>query len=74
MATMAAVGEVARLHGFALAGVAVLAAEDAAAARAAWARLDGDVAVVILTPAAARAVADLVEESSDGPFPVVLPE
>ena len=46
-----AIGERERLCGFALAGVDVVAAADPADARAAWAALSADVALVILTPA-----------------------
>ncbi|WP_207390458.1 hypothetical protein [Rhodococcus sp. ABRD24] len=44
------------IQGYALAGAVVVPAEDDAAVRAAWHDLDRDVAVVILTPAAARAL------------------
>ena len=54
--TVAALGEAALVRGFALAGVRVVGAEDADAARSAWRALPPDVAVVILTPAAARAL------------------
>jgi vacuolar-type H+-ATPase subunit F/Vma7 len=57
VARVAVVGERARVAGFALAGAQVLVAEDAARVRACLAALqaDPDVAVVVLTPAAARA-------------------
>ncbi len=55
-----ALGERARTEGFALAGVDLLPTEDPAAARAAWSGLDADVGVVILTPAAREALADLL--------------
>jgi vacuolar-type H+-ATPase subunit F/Vma7 len=51
-----ALGESRRLRGFALAGVDVIAADDPASARAAWDALPGDVALVILTPAAHAAL------------------
>jgi vacuolar-type H+-ATPase subunit F/Vma7 len=56
MARVAAIGERFRVQGFALAGAAVHAAEDAPAVLAAWDALPADVAVVVLTPAAARAL------------------
>ncbi|HSD79550.1 MAG TPA: hypothetical protein VLB47_02775 [Solirubrobacteraceae bacterium] len=57
MSRAAAIGEEVRVAGYALAGVDVRAAEDAAAARAAWDALGDDVACVILTPAAHAALA-----------------
>ena len=57
MSQIVAIGERERLRGFALAGVNVAAAEDPAGARAAWAALPADVALVILTPAAHAALA-----------------
>ena len=56
MARVAVVGELTRVQGFSLAGAQVLVAEDAEAARSAWSSLDGDVAVVVLTPMAAAAL------------------
>ncbi len=56
MARVAVLGEEVSVQGYALAGAVVLVAEDVAAARAAWDGLADDVAVVILTPAAARAL------------------
>lgn len=57
MSVAAAIGEHARLAGYALAGVEVHRAEDAAAALAAWDVLGPDVACVILTPASHAALA-----------------
>jgi vacuolar-type H+-ATPase subunit F/Vma7 len=54
--TIAALGERSLVRGFALAGVRVVEAEDAEAVRSAWLGLHAEVAVVILTPAAARAL------------------
>jgi vacuolar-type H+-ATPase subunit F/Vma7 len=51
-----AIGESERLRGFAFTGVDVIAAEDPAAARAAWRALAGDVALVILTAPAHTAL------------------
>jgi vacuolar-type H+-ATPase subunit F/Vma7 len=59
MSRVVAIGETERLRGFAFAGVDVTAAEDPAAARAAWRALTDDVALVILT---ARAHAALGSE------------
>jgi vacuolar-type H+-ATPase subunit F/Vma7 len=57
MSEIVAIGEGERLRGFALAGVSVAAAADPAGARAAWAALPADVALVILTRAAHAALA-----------------
>jgi vacuolar-type H+-ATPase subunit F/Vma7 len=67
---IAALGEWALVRGFALAGVQTVASENAEAVREAWAALDRDVAVVILTPMAADALA---ESAHHGPLTVVLP-
>ncbi|WP_298229877.1 hypothetical protein [Gryllotalpicola sp.] len=55
-AGVAAIGEVARIEGYALAGVAIRPAEDPDAARRAWDALPSASGVVILTPAAAGAI------------------
>jgi vacuolar-type H+-ATPase subunit F/Vma7 len=60
MSTIAVLGERHRVEGFALAGATVFDAADADSVRNAWARLPADVAVVVLTPAAADALADVV--------------
>lgn len=74
MGRVVALGELVRVVGFGLAGSHVVAAEDPGAARAAFAALPGDVAVVVLTPAAAAAVDDLVADPRPGaPLTVVLP-
>jgi vacuolar-type H+-ATPase subunit F/Vma7 len=82
MSRLAVIGEEARVRGFALAGALVFAAEDAAGARAAWRSLPSDVAVAVLTPRAARWLADVASEPA-GPagglprpgrvLPVVMP-
>ena len=51
--TVAVIGEHARVRGYALAGATVLAADDADAARRAWASLDEHTALVVLTSGAA---------------------
>ncbi|MFF7490089.1 hypothetical protein ACFZBC_32020 [Streptomyces luteogriseus] len=56
MGRVAAIGERARVAGLALAGAAVLVAEDAEAVRRVWRGLPDDVDLVILTPAAAEAL------------------
>ena len=71
MARVAVVGEQVRVQGYALAGAQVLVAEDAPAVRAAWASLDGDVAVVVLTDRAAAALGDELERR--WPLTVVMP-
>ena len=63
---IAAIGEPVALQGFALAGVAVLPAVTPEQARARWAALPRDVALVLLTPAADAALAELA-------YPVVGP-
>ncbi len=56
MSQIVAIGERERLGGFALAGVEVVVPDDPPGARAAWHELPADVALVILTPAAHRAL------------------
>jgi vacuolar-type H+-ATPase subunit F/Vma7 len=60
MSRIVALGEPMRLDGFALAGVNVVPAEGADELRTAWSKLDPDVCMVILTPAAKDAVNDLL--------------
>ena len=68
-----AIGEPLALQGFALAGVAVLTASTAAQARARWAGLGRDVALVVLTAPAADALGELAT-TGHGPLVVTLPE
>jgi vacuolar-type H+-ATPase subunit F/Vma7 len=70
---IAAVGEDARIAGLALAGVTTVAAEGRDAVRGAWAGLAADVALVLLTPAAAAALDDLLGDRSSPRLTVVLP-
>ncbi|UKY47919.1 hypothetical protein [Streptomyces inhibens] len=56
MGTVVAIGEGVKTSGFALAGVIVRPAEAPDSVRAVWQELPGDVALVILTPAAAVAL------------------
>lgn len=58
MSRVFVLGEEVRVAGFGLAGAAVVVAEGADAVRRAWQELPGDAEVVILTPAANRALAD----------------
>jgi vacuolar-type H+-ATPase subunit F/Vma7 len=64
MSTAAAIGETAVLHGFALAGVVVTVTASDREVLDAWQRL-GDVALVVLSPSARRALGDLVAERPD---------
>ncbi|QHC23032.1 V-type ATP synthase subunit F [Streptomyces sp. GS7] len=72
MGTVIAIGERARTAGFALAGMEVRSAEAPDRVRALWRELPSDVALVILTPAAAAA---LGPDALDVPEPlaVVMP-
>jgi vacuolar-type H+-ATPase subunit F/Vma7 len=67
-ARIAVIGELVRVQGFELAGALVMVAEEPAAVRAAWRSLPADVAVVLLTSAAADALPDL-----NGRLTAVLP-
>jgi len=71
MAHVAVIGEDVRVQGFGLAGAIVCVASGTAAVRAAWRALADDVAVVVLTPEAARALADIPPGSR---LTVVMPE
>ncbi len=65
MSRVAAIGEAARVTGYAMAGVKVLPAADPAAARAAWDGLPDDVGCVLLTPSARVALAGRLDERPD---------
>jgi vacuolar-type H+-ATPase subunit F/Vma7 len=71
MSRVVAIGSELQLAGYALAGVEVAAAEDAAAARRAWSGLGTDVGLVLLTPGAAASLPDRVGRA--GLLCVVLP-
>ncbi|WP_327048758.1 V-type ATP synthase subunit F [Microbispora sp. NBC_01189] len=72
--TVAVIGEAVRVAGFGLAGARVLVAEDAEEVRTAWLSLGPGVAVVVLTPRAAKALgATGPGEASGGPLTVVMP-
>ncbi|MGW3472142.1 hypothetical protein ACWDKQ_27585 [Saccharopolyspora sp. NPDC000995] len=72
MGTVVAIGERARMQGWGLAGVEVLGGEDPAAVQQSWDSLGEVVSVVILTPAAAEALADRLDGSAL-PLVVVMP-
>ena len=74
MSGIVAIGEGERLRGFALAGVDVAVASDPEGARAAWAELSADAALVILTPAAHAALAADELEPAGRRLWVVLPQ
>ena len=73
VAGVAVVGEQLRVQGFTLAGAVVLAADDAAAVRSAWASLGDDVAVVVLTPRAAAVLEAELAAGRPTPLTVVMP-
>jgi vacuolar-type H+-ATPase subunit F/Vma7 len=72
MQRIAALGEEVRVQGYALAGAVVIAADGPEAVRSAWRTLPEDIAVVVLTPAAAAALGT-DEGMPDWPLWVVLP-
>lgn len=73
MTGVVAIGEADRVAGYALAGAAVLVADDAPAALAAWLSLDPETELVILTPAVALALGDELS-GQDHRIWAVLPE
>lgn len=72
MGAVVALGEQALISGWGLAGVRLAPAGNAVQARRAWAELEPDVALVVLTPAAAAGLGAVVH-SSEGPLTVVMP-
>jgi vacuolar-type H+-ATPase subunit F/Vma7 len=72
MARTAVIGEALRVQGYALAGAAVYAADDAAGVLQAWRVLPDDVAVVVLTARAAGWLGDGIARRP-GLLPVVMP-
>lgn len=62
MSRAVAIGDERRLAGYALAGVDVLPAATDAEARAAWAGLDEETALVLVTPQAEQALAEAWSE------------
>jgi len=71
MSSVVVIGEEIVVQGYALAGVRVLPADDAASVRATYDGLDDGVGVVLLTPAAASQLPDAL--TADWPLTVVLP-
>ncbi|MCX4462057.1 V-type ATP synthase subunit F [Streptomyces sp. NBC_01340] len=69
---MAAIGERTRVAGLALAGVTVLVAEEPESVRRAWQDLPPDVALVIVTPAAADTLGPALLDCAR-PLTAVLP-
>ncbi len=59
---VAVLGERVRVAGFALAGALVVPAEDGPEVRSAWRALPADVSVVVLTPAAAARLGDVLPD------------
>jgi vacuolar-type H+-ATPase subunit F/Vma7 len=72
MGRIVAIGEEARIMGFALAGVVVYPAADSAAVQAAWRDLRTDDSLVILTAAASEALGDEVLRTRP-PLTAVMP-
>jgi vacuolar-type H+-ATPase subunit F/Vma7 len=60
---VAVLGAGVRVQGFALAGAFVSIADDEDAVRSAWQDLPSDTAVVVLTPEAAQALADVLPDT-----------
>jgi vacuolar-type H+-ATPase subunit F/Vma7 len=70
--TIAVIGEQSQVGGYALAGAVVLAADGADAVHLAWASLDEQTTLVILTK---NAAAHLTKElAADWPLTAVIPE
>jgi vacuolar-type H+-ATPase subunit F/Vma7 len=69
---VAVIGEETAVAGYALAGAVVVPAEDALAVRDAWDALGAEVEVVVLTPAAARALGSS-RTTTMHPLTVVMP-
>jgi vacuolar-type H+-ATPase subunit F/Vma7 len=62
MSKVVAIGERPRLEGYALAGVEILEAPDAAAAERMWEQLPADVGLLLLSPTAEAALAERLTE------------
>ena len=73
MSRVVALGEPIRAQGFALAGALHVPAEEPEAVRRAWEALPDDIAVGVLTPAAARALGER-RLAPSAPLTVVMPE
>lgn len=61
MSGIVAIGSELELAGYALAGVEIIAADDAENVRLAWSELDGDVGLVLITAQARRALPEQLE-------------
>jgi vacuolar-type H+-ATPase subunit F/Vma7 len=72
MGQVVVLGEPARVMGYALAGAVTIEAEGDGVARA-WASLLPDVSLVVLTPAAARALGQGVLAEKSGALVVTMP-
>jgi vacuolar-type H+-ATPase subunit F/Vma7 len=70
--TIAAIGELALLDGFRLAGVVIFTGSTDEEIRRAWTALPPDTAIVILTPRSARALEPALTDPRS-PMTVVLP-
>ena len=73
MGRMAAIGEEARVQGFALAGALPVAAGTAEEVRRAWRELPDDVVLVVLTPPAAAALAAEIADPDSTRLTAVMP-
>lgn len=73
MSRVAVIGETVRVRGYALAGAVVHECAGEAAMCSAWAALDDDIAVVILSRAAAAALDVTSRPPAAWPLAVVLP-
>lgn len=73
MSRVAVIGEALRTAGFALSGAVVTTAETPEETRAAWRALPADVAVLVLTPAAAAWLGAALEQRREV-LTVVMPE
>ncbi len=72
MGTVVVLGEAVRVRGYALAGAVPVEAETPAQVRDAWTDLAKDVTLVVLTPSAAAALAEVVPSGPTEPLTVVM--
>jgi len=72
MGEVVVLGERGRAIGFAAAGARVVEAADPVDVLDAWHRLPDDVAVVVLTPAAAEALGDLITAAPEPGIPLTV--
>jgi vacuolar-type H+-ATPase subunit F/Vma7 len=73
MGQVVVLGEPVRVMGYALAGALAIEAEGQDVARA-WASLPSDTSLVVLTPAAARALGEAVLTERGDPLIVTMPQ